>query len=421
MTALPTTALTPRRRTLALLALALGGFAIGTTEFVAMGLLPNIAQALLPHLYDANPQTGIAHAGWLVSAYALGVVVGAPTIAATSAHMPRKRLLVILLIGFTLATIASAILPSFGLVLVARFVAGLPHGAYFGIASIVAADLMGPGSRGKGIAMVIGGLTVANIVGVPGITFIGQLASWRVAYLVVAILFALTLVAVLALVPRQPAPVGASIKRELGAFRRPQIWICMGLASIGFGGFFAIYAYISPLVIHVTGLSESLVPFVLVAIGIGMTVGNALGGGFADRSVRRTLFFGLGALIVAIGLFVVLETFAVGIFVGAFILGATGSAIMPAVQTRLMDVAGEAHTIGAALNHSAFNIGNSLGAFLGGAVISMGLGYRAPGLIGIVLAILGLIITAISYSLQRRQGVSYTASIPVVTSPIPTL
>ena len=173
--------LTPARRTLAILALALGGFAIGTTEFVAMGLLPNIAEALLPGQYAADPEGGVAHAGWLVSAYALGVVVGAPTIAAMSAKFPRKGLLMVLLVGFAVATVASAVLPSFGLVLVARFVAGLPHGAYFGIASIVAGDIMGPGKRGKGIALVLLGLSVANVVGVPAVTWIGQVASWRIA------------------------------------------------------------------------------------------------------------------------------------------------------------------------------------------------------------------------------------------------
>lgn len=398
----PMPPLTPARRRLALLALALGGFAIGTTEFVAMGLLPNIAAALLPHLYAADPQTGIAHAGWLVSAYALGVVVGAPTIAATSTRLPRKRLILLLLVAFTVATVASAVLPTFGLVLAARFIAGLPHGAYFGVAAIVAAEIMGPGSRGKGVAMVLGGLTIANVVGVPGITWIGQHASWRLAYLVVAALFALTFVAVLGLVPHRPAPAGASVRRELQAFGRPQVWIVMGLGAIGFGGFFAVYSYISPLVVHVAGLAPGVVPLVLVAVGIGMTIGNIAGGVLADRNVKRTIFLGLGALLASLILVAVLSPMPVGVFVAAFILGATASMIGPAVQTRLMDVAGEAHTIGAALNQSAFNLGNSLGAFLGGAAIAAGLGYRSPALIGVVLAVLGVIIAAVSYALERR-------------------
>ncbi|WP_413601737.1 MFS transporter [Curtobacterium sp. Curtsp57] len=416
--------LTPARRALSLIALALGGFAIGSTEFVAMGLLPNIAAALLPTQYAANPDAGIAHAGWLVSAYALGVVVGAPTIAAMSAKFPRKGLLMVLLVGFVVATIASALLPSFGLVLVARFVAGLPHGAYFGIASIVAGDIMGPGKRGKGIAMVLLGLSVANVIGVPAITFIGQNAGWRVAYGVVAVLFAATFFAVSAFVPRSARDEHASIGRELRAFRVPQVWLVMGLGAVGFGGFFAVYSYISPLVTNVTGLSESVVPLVLVVVGLGMVVGGVLGGHLADHSVKRTIYVGMFALIGALLVTVLTAQWAVGVFVGAFLLGATSSAIPPAVQSRLMDVAGDAKTIAAALNHSAFNIGNSLGAALGGAVIAAGFGFVAPGWLGIVLALLGVVMTSISYAVERRSNRRAALSAPhpttgPITSPIP--
>ncbi|WP_420367962.1 MFS transporter [Curtobacterium sp. L1-20] len=418
------TQLTPARRALALIALALGGFAIGSTEFVAMGLLPNIAAALLPHQYGVDPDAGIAHAGWLVSAYALGVVVGAPTIAAMSAKFPRKGLILVLLVGFVLATVASAVLPSFGLVLVARFVAGLPHGAYFGIASIVAGDIMGPGKRGKGIAMVLLGLSVANVVGVPSITWVGQVASWRIAYGVVAVLFALTFLAVLAFVPRSPRDEHATIGRELRAFRVPQVWMVMGLGAVGFGGFFAVYSYISPLVQNVTGLSESFVPLVLVVVGIGMVVGGILGGHLADRSVKRTIYFGLCALIAALLVTVLTAQWVWGVFLGAYLLGATSSAIPPAVQSRLMDVAGDARTIAAALNHSAFNIGNSIGAALGGAVIAAGFGFVAPGWLGIVLALLGVGMTSISYGAERRSSRraalrSPSPSTGPITSPVP--
>ncbi|MDY1004118.1 MFS transporter [Curtobacterium sp. CFBP9011] len=396
--------LTPARRTLAILALALGGFAIGTTEFVAMGLLPNIAEALLPGQYAADPDGGVAHAGWLVSAYALGVVVGAPTIAAMSAKFPRKGLLMVLLVGFAVATVASAVLPSFGLVLVARFVAGLPHGAYFGIASIVAGDIMGPGKRGKGIALVLLGLSVANVVGVPAVTWIGQVASWRIAYGVVAALFVLTFFAVSFFVPRSGRDVHATIGRELRAFRVPQVWIVMSLGAVGFGGFFAVYSYISPLVQNVTGLSESAVPLVLVVVGLGMVVGGLLGGFLADRSVKATIFVGLFALVGALLVTVLTAQWVTGLFIGAFLLGATSSAIPPAVQSRLMDVAGDARTIAAALNHSAFNLGNSLGAALGGAVIAAGFGFVAPGWLGIGLAMLGVVVAVISYAVENRTN-----------------
>lgn len=396
--------LTPARRTLAILALALGGFAIGTTEFVAMGLLPNIAEALLPGQYAADPDGGVAHAGWLVSAYALGVVVGAPTIAAMSAKFPRKGLLMVLLVGFAVATVASAVLPSFGLVLVARFVAGLPHGAYFGIASIVAGDIMGPGKRGKGIALVLLGLSVANVVGVPAVTWIGQVASWRIAYGVVAALFVLTFFAVSFFVPRSGRDVHATIGRELRAFKVPQVWIVMSLGAVGFGGFFAVYSYISPLVQNVTGLSESAVPLVLVVVGLGMVVGGLLGGFLADRSVKATIFVGLFALVGALLVTVLTAQWVAGLFIGAFLLGATSSAIPPAVQSRLMDVAGDARTIAAALNHSAFNLGNSLGAALGGAVIAAGFGFVAPGWLGIGLALLGVVVAVISYAVENRTN-----------------
>jgi DHA1 family inner membrane transport protein len=384
--------LTPARRALAITALALGGFAIGSTEFVAMGLLPNIAAALLPTQYSADPDAGIAHAGWLVSAYAM------------SARFPRKGLLMVLLVGFVVATVASAVLPSFGLVLVARFVAGLPHGAYFGIASIVAGDIMGPGKRGKGIAMVLLGLSVANVVGVPAITWIGQTSGWRVAYGVVAVLFAATFLAVSAFVPRSARDESASIRRELSAFRVPQVWLVMGLGAVGFGGFFAVYSYISPLVTNVTGLPEAAVPLVLVVVGLGMVVGGVLGGHLADHSVKRTIYVGMFALIASLLFMVLTAQWTVGVFVGAFLLGATSSAIPPAVQSRLMDMAGDARTIAAALNHSAFNIGNSLGAALGGAVIAAGFGFVAPGWLGIGLALLGVGMTAISYGVERRTN-----------------
>ncbi|BDZ51110.1 MFS transporter [Frondihabitans sucicola] len=396
--------LSARRRRLALISLALGGFAIGTTEFVAMGLLPNIARDLLPAAYSQSADGATAHAGMLISAYALGVVVGAPTIAATTSRVPRKKLLLILLAAFVVGTLASAILPSFGLVLLARFAAGLPHGAYFGVASIAAGSLMGPGNRGKGVAFVFAGLTIANIVGVPLITFLGQVAGWRVAYVAVAALFALTFLAVGLALPHQAAAEGASIKRELQAFTKPQVWLVMGIGAIGFGGFFAVYSYVATAVTQGAGYSESLVPFVLVGVGIGMTIGNLLGGWGADKSIRRTLMFGFAGLLLALAGYGLTAHLIVGIFFFAFLLGLTSSMISPAIQTRLMEVAGDSTVIAAALNHSAFNLGNSLGAYLGGAVIAAGLGFAAPAWVGVILAVFGVILTFVSYAVQRRQA-----------------
>ncbi|MGH3704985.1 MAG: MFS transporter, partial [Agromyces sp.] len=334
----PTT-LSPARIRFALLALALGGFAIGSTEFVAMGLLPNIAHDLLPELYAQSSADANANAGWMISAYALGVVVGAPTIAAAAARRPRKRLLLALLTAFTLGTIASAVLPTFELVLVARFIAALPHGAYFGIASLVAASLMGPGKRARGVALVLSGLTIANVIGVPAITWFGQIAGWRIAYLAVAAIFALTFVAVLIAVPWQAGDPGATMKRELKAFTRAQVWFALGIGAVGFGGLFAVYSYVAPLATDVTGLPEEFVPVVLVAIGVGMTIGNFAGGRLADWSVRRAMYLFFAVLAGALVLLGLTASNPIGLLAGVLLVGAASAALSPTIQARLMDVA----------------------------------------------------------------------------------
>lgn len=388
---------------LALLALAIGGFAIGCTEFVAMGLLPNIASDLFPALYASSSSDANAHAGWLISAYAAGVVVGAPTIAALSARFPRKRLLLGLLIAFTVTNAASALLPTFGFILAARFLAGLPHGAYFGVAALVAASLMGPGNRGKGIAFVLAGLTIANVIGVPAITLLGQSAGWRVAYLAVAALFALTFVAVLAAVPLQPGDPAATMRRELRVFRRPQVWFALAIGSIGFGGFFAVYTYVAPLVTNVTGLSESFVPIALIVAGLGMTAGNFVGGHLSDRSAMRALFIFAATFAVGLSGLALTAQNPVALLVFLFIVGASASGMSPAIQTRLMDVAGDSQTLAAAINHASLNLGNSLGAALGGVVVAAGLGYTAPIWVGLVLLVLGVAIALVSATTDRRS------------------
>ncbi|CAN5116374.1 MFS transporter [soil metagenome] len=397
------TDLSPARVRFALLALALGGFGIGSTEFVVMGLLPNITADLLPALDASSHQDAIAQTGLLISAYALGVVVGAPTIAALAARFPRKQLLLGLLAGLTLATVASALLPTFGLVLLARFVAGLPHGAYFGVATLVAADLMGPGKRGRGVAFVLSGLTIANVIGVPLITFLGQQAGWRVAYLAVACIFALTFLAVSLFVPLQGGDAAATFRRELTAFRRPQVWLTLLVGAIGFGGFFAVYSYVSEVVTKVTGLDESFVPVALVCIGVGMTIGNIVGGRAADHNVLGTIFVCFGVFAIALAGFALTAQWTPGLLFFLFLVGAAGSALSPAIQTRLMDFAGDAQSLAAALNHSALNIGNSLGAYLGGLTIASGLGYLSPAWVGLGLLVPGVIFALFSARLGRTR------------------
>lgn len=402
MTTSPSPQLSPARVRLALSALALGGFGIGLTEFVAMGLLPNLAADLLPSVWARSHEIANAQAGWLISAYALGVVVGAPTIAALAARFPRKQLLLACVGVFVLGTLASALLPTFGLVLLARFVAALPHGAYFGIAALVAASLMGPGKRGRGVALVLSGLTIANVVGVPAITYLGQQAGWRVAYIAVAVVFALTFVAVLLVVPLQQGDPRATMKRELTAFARPQVWLALLIGSVGFGGFFAVYTYISPLATTVTGLSPGLVPFVLVAVGLGMTIGNLIGGRAADHSIMGTLFVCFGIFAASLAGLALTGQSVVGLFVFVFLIGGAASALSPAIQTRLMDVAGDSQTLAAAINHSALNLGNSLGAWLGGVTIAAGLGYLSPAWVGLLLCVPGVALAVISLVAERR-------------------
>ncbi|WFE54603.1 MFS transporter [Micromonospora sp. WMMD1155] len=391
------------RRVAALVALALGGVAIGLTEFVAMGLLPDIARGLLPQEYARSSSDAVASAGWMITAYALGVVVGAPLIAALSARLPRKKLVLGLLALFTVGTVASAIAPTFDLVLVARFAAALPHGAYFGAAGLLAATLMGPGNEARGFAIVLSGLTVSNVVGVPLITRLGQAAGWRVAYLVIAGVFVLTLLAVLAVVPEVAAAVDGSPAAELRALRTSQVWLVAATGAIGFAGFFAVDTYIAPVTTDVAGLSAATVPWALVAVGLGMTVGNALGGWLADRDLQRSMVIGFVAMIVSIATFSLVASSPVGLFVGAFLVGATSLYLGPVLQARLITVAPGAQLMGAALNQSAMNIANSLGAALGSVAIAAGLGYLAPAWVGVVLAVVGLALGVVSFAVGRRE------------------
>ncbi|MBL7257406.1 MFS transporter [Paractinoplanes lichenicola] len=394
--------LTAGRRWAALLALALGGFGLGLTEFVAMGLLPDLARDLLPAAYARSAPDAMATAGWMITSYALGVVVGAPTIAALTARMPRRRLVLGLLALFLVGTVASALAPTFGLVLTGRFVAALAHGAYFGAAGLLASSMLGPGSQARGFAVVLSGLTAANVFGVPLITSLGQAAGWRIAYLAVAGVFALTLLFVLFTVPEVAAAAGGSPRAELGAFRSPQVWLAAAVAAIGFGGFFAVNSYIAPVTTHVTGLPESYVPWVLAVMGVGMTVGNALGGIAADRNLRRSILLGFAAMIATVALFGVVARNPVGLFAAAFLVGAAALFIGPALQARLIAVAPGAQLMGAAVNQSASNIANSAGAALGGITIAAGWGYLSAAWIGVLLAGTGLLLAVLSFRLDRR-------------------
>lgn len=394
----------------ALLSLAVGSFGIGMTEFVVMGLLPNIAADLLPATWASSPEDAVAQAGWLITLYALGVVVGAPTIAAAVAKYPRHRVMLGLAAALTIGNALTFVLPSFGLVAASRVLAGLPHGAYFGIGALVAADVMGPGNRAKGIAFVLTGLTVANVVGVPFGTFLGQQFGWRVAFLVVALIFALATVMIALTVPAHAGDPGRTLRAELSALRVGQVWLTLGVGAIGFGGFFAAYSYVASIVTNVAGEPSTIVPIVLIVMGLGMTVGNLVGGHLADRDLRRTLIGGLAALIVVQVLLALTAGWIVALGVFLFAVGFVSAVLSPTIQSRLMDVAGDNQSIAAALNHSALNIGNATGAFLGGVVIAAGFGFVAPVWVGAVLAASGLLLAIVSLRLETRSSISRARS-----------
>jgi DHA1 family inner membrane transport protein len=377
----------------AMLALALGGFGIGTTEFVTMGLLPNIA---------ADLSVSEPTAGHAVSAYALGVVVGAPVIAALAARVPRKRLLIALMVAFTIGNAATVIAPSFETLVLARFISGLPHGAYFGVASLAAATLAPAGQRAKAVAAVMLGLSAANVVGVPGATWLGQHLGWRDAFVVVAVIGVATVAALIRFVPELTGIRITNPMTELGALRRSQVLLTLLVGAVGFGGMFAVYTYITTTLTDVAGMKVGLVPLVLMLFGLGMIAGNIIGGILADRGLDRAIFLSLISMVVILAAFIAAAHTPYTAAIGAFLIGASGASLAPSLQTRLMDVAADAQTLAAALNHAALNIANAAGAWLGGLVIAAGLGYTAPATVGVILAILGVLLFTFTVWTARR-------------------
>ncbi len=383
-----------RRLALALAALALGGFAIGTTEFVAMGLLPQIAGGI-----GVSVPTG----GHVISAYALGVVVGAPILAALGARLPRRTLLVGLMVAYAAGNGLSALAPSYGTLLGARFLTGLPHGAYFGVAALVAADLAGPARRGRAVARVTLGLTLANVAGVPFATWLGQTFGWRSAFVAGGVLAALTAVSVRRMIRWAPADRHATVRRELGALRRTQVWLAFAIGAIGGGGFFAIYSYITPILTERSGVALALVPLALAVWGAGMVVGGLVGGRLIDWNPHATMVGGCVVMAAVFAGFAITSAHPVAAVITVFALGIP--IVLPAgLQMRLMDVAGDAQTFAAALNHSAFNVANALGAWLGGLVLAAGLGYTAPMWVAVGLTLAGLGLLLVAIALERRAA-----------------
>jgi DHA1 family inner membrane transport protein len=383
----------PRSIGMTHLALAVGAFGIGIGEFTPMGLLPNIARDIGVSIPDA---------GHIISAYALGVVVGAPVLTVIAARAPRRALLLGLMILFAVGNLLSAFAPNDGMLIAARFVAGLPHGAFFGVAMLVAASLVRRDQRGQAVGRVLLGISVANLLGVPCATWFGQALGWRAAFGVVAGIAILDCLLLALYVPSIKASAGASPRRELGALARKQVWLTLAVASVGCGGMFSVYSYITPTLTHVTGMTEWMVPVVLSVWGLGMIAGSLIGPYFSDRALMPSIAGFLIWNILVMALFTATSAYAWSAVLTIFLIG-TGVAVVPAMQTRLMDVAADAQTLAAALNHAAFNIANALGAWLGGLVIFLGYGWTAPSWVGAALAGFGLLIFCVSVALDKPE------------------
>lgn len=379
----------PKRRPLtgwplrfALLALAMGGFGIGTGEFSIMGILPEVS---------AYHRVSEPVAGYLISAYAFGVVVGAPIIAITAARMPRLRLAIFLMVIYAIANFASAMAPGFWSLMLFRFLSGLPHGAYFGVAALIAASLVDPDRRGFAVGRVMMGLTVAALAGNPIAIWLGQAMGWRYPFAMVGAISVLTIILILRFVPVPLEGTGNSPAKEMAALRNTRVWMTLAIGAIGFGGMFAVMSYVSTILTDITHLPKAWLPLTLSIFGAGMIAGNAVGGWWADRALMP----GIGVILIwsllVLIVYPLLAPHAIGLFVGSFLAGSC-VALGPPLQVRLMDVAGQAQTLAASLNHSAFNLANAIGALLGGWTIGSGFPAHYTGWAGAALSIAGLLV-----------------------------
>lgn len=378
---------------MALLAMAIGGFAIGTGEFVIMGLLPDVAHGL---------GHSVTSTGNAITSYALGVVFGAPLIAVSGAQASRQRLLIFLMGLFAAGNIASALAPGYVSFVLARFVSGLPHGAYFGIASLVAASMVPVEQRGKAIGRMMTGLTIATLLGVPLAAWMGHHLNWHYAFLFVGICALISLLMVIRYVPHLPGDKTAHPLHELTALKTPQVLLVLLTGAAGFGGMFAVFSYITPTLVHVAGMPGWAIPWVMAAFGLGMIVGMSTGGKLSDWSVKKGITVALVWNLVVMMLFPLMATHALTGVIATFLIGTT-SMLIPCLQIRLMDVAGKAQTLAAAMNHSALNIANALGAFFGGMVIDAGYGWTSTAGVGGALGLIGLVAYLCSLSRKKAQ------------------
>ncbi|MDT7631957.1 MAG: transporter, family, inner rane transport protein [Pseudonocardiales bacterium] len=366
-----------------LLALALGGFGIGLTEFGIMGLLPQVAA-------DFGVSEPVA--GYLISGYALSVAVGGIALTAAITRFDRKKVLLALMVLFIAGNLISALAPTYSVLMVGRIVAALCHGAFFGVGSVVAADMVAPNKRAGAIALMFTGLTVANVLGVPLGTLLGQQLGWRSTFWAITIIGIVALAGIRLLVPPTPAPTETSLRTELGAFRRPQVWISAAVTVLGFGGMFGGFTYIAFTLTEVSGFATTSVPWLLVLFGAGMFVGNFVGGKLADWALNTSLMVILALLTVVLVVFALTAQSKVMTIVSLLLMGAVGFASVAGLQLRIMGYAQDAPTMASGANIAAFNIGNALGAWLSGLAIGAGFGFVSPLWVGAGVTVAGLVV-----------------------------
>ncbi len=379
-----------------LIALALGGFGIGLTEFGIVGLLPEVAGD-----FDVSE----AVAGYLVSGYALSVAIGAVGLTAAVARLDRKKVLLGLMLLFVAGNLISAVAPAYSLLMVGRVVAALCHGAFFGVGAVVASDMVAENKKGSAIALMFGGLTAANVLGVPLGTFVGQQFGWRATFWAITVIGVIALIGIQLLVPRPGADGQASLRSELAVFRRGQVWVSLALSVLAFGGVIGGYTYIAFTLTEVSGFATSTVPWLLVLFGVGTFIGNFFGGKAADKSPNAALIGILGALAVIMSVFALTAESKIATIVALLLMGTIGLAAAPGLMVRIMKYAEDAPTMASGANVAAFNVGNALGAWIGGLTIAAGYGFVSPLWVGAGLALAGLVVVATS-SLSGRSTAS---------------
>ena len=386
---------------LPILALAVASFCIGTTEFVIMGLLPEVA---------ADLGVSIPAAGLLVTGYALGVVIGAPIIAIGTAKLPRKPVLIGLAMLFVLGNLLCAVAPTYWTLMAARVITALGHGAFFGIGSVVAASLVPANKRASAIALMFAGLTLANILGVPGGTALGEAFGWRMTFYAVVVIGLISVAAIAFLVPAGVAPPGkGGVSGEVKVLGKLQVWLAMIISALASGSLFAVFTYIKPILTDVTGLSVESVTWILLLFGGGMTIGNIIGGKLADWKLMPTA---IGALVVMAAIhvaFAELSYSAPAAILLVFMWGVITFVIVPPMQMRVVETASEAPNLAATLNQGAFNAGNAAGAWAGGAAISMGISYADLPLVGAAIALSAFGVAVFSFAIERRDAIQQAA------------